>query len=56
MVVTCVIEFDNNPFGTYYGGQVIMGKVTLQADKPKQVKGEIHRWKKEKKYMIVYIF
>ncbi|XP_017487025.1 PREDICTED: arrestin domain-containing protein 17-like [Rhagoletis zephyria] len=41
MVVTCVIEFDNNPFGTYYGGQVITGKVTLQADKQKQVKGVV---------------
>ncbi|XP_054741378.1 arrestin domain-containing protein 17-like [Anastrepha obliqua] len=39
MVVTCIIEFDNNPFGTYYAGQVITGRVTLNADKPKQVKG-----------------
>ncbi|CAD6995998.1 arrestin domain-containing protein 17 [Ceratitis capitata] len=39
MVVTCEIEFDINPFGTFYAGQVLTGRVTLQADKPKQVKG-----------------
>uniref|UniRef100_A0A034WA43 Arrestin domain-containing protein 3 n=1 Tax=Bactrocera dorsalis TaxID=27457 RepID=A0A034WA43_BACDO len=38
MVVTCAIEFDNNPYGTYFAGQVMTGKVTLQADMPKQVK------------------
>lgn len=39
MVVTCSIEFDNNPYGTYFGGQIMTGKITLQADKPKQVSG-----------------
>ncbi|XP_018796257.1 PREDICTED: arrestin domain-containing protein 17-like isoform X2 [Bactrocera latifrons] len=38
MVVTCAIEFDNNSYGTYFAGQVMTGKVTLQADMPKQVK------------------
>lgn len=41
MVVTCVIEFDSNPFGTYFAGQIMTGKITLQADMPKQVKGEL---------------
>ncbi|XP_036225693.2 arrestin domain-containing protein 17 [Bactrocera oleae] len=39
MVVTCEIEFDNNPFGIYFAGQIMTGKITLQADMPKQVKG-----------------
>lgn len=39
MVVNCVIEFDGNHCGTFFAGQVISGKVTLEADKPKQVKG-----------------
>ncbi|XP_065357341.1 arrestin domain-containing protein 17-like isoform X2 [Calliphora vicina] len=38
MVVTCDIQFENNPEATFYAGQVITGKVTLQADKIKQVK------------------
>ncbi|XP_037952535.1 arrestin domain-containing protein 2-like [Teleopsis dalmanni] len=38
MVVTCFIEFDNNPFGTYFAGQMLSGKVTLNANKPKKVK------------------
>ncbi|KAM7360123.1 arrestin domain-containing protein 17-like isoform 2-T2 [Cochliomyia hominivorax] len=38
MVVTCDIEFENNPEATFYAGQMIMGKVTLTADKIKQVK------------------
>lgn len=39
MVLTCVIEFDQNPHGTYFAGQVITGKVTLKTDKIRQVKG-----------------
>ncbi|XP_067638757.1 arrestin domain-containing protein 17-like isoform X2 [Eurosta solidaginis] len=39
MVVACLIEFDNNPLCTYFAGQIVTGKITLQADKPKQVKG-----------------
>ncbi|ALC47980.1 CG18745 [Drosophila busckii] len=38
MGVTCVIEFDNNPHGTYFAGQVMTGKVTLRLDKVKIVK------------------
>lgn len=41
MVVTCDIQFENNPEATFYAGQVITGKVTLQADKIKQVKGKV---------------
>lgn len=40
MVVTCEIEFDNNPHGTYFGGQVMTGRVTIKSDKMKLVKGE----------------
>lgn len=39
MVVTCEVQFENNPSGIFYAGQVINGKVTLTADKIKQVKG-----------------
>ncbi|XP_037816108.1 arrestin domain-containing protein 17-like isoform X1 [Lucilia sericata] len=38
MVVTCDIQFENNPEATFYAGQVITGKITLTADKIKQVK------------------
>ncbi|XP_017145460.1 arrestin domain-containing protein 2 [Drosophila miranda] len=38
MTVTCEIEFDNNPHGTYFGGQVLTGRVTLKLDKVKLVK------------------
>ncbi|KAH8250411.1 arrestin domain-containing protein 3 [Drosophila bipectinata] len=38
MVVTCEIEFDNNPHGTYFGGQVMTGRVTIKSDKMKLVK------------------
>lgn len=39
MAVTCVIEFDNNPYGTFFAGQVLNGKVTLKLEKLKLVKG-----------------
>ncbi|KAM7360122.1 arrestin domain-containing protein 17-like isoform 1-T1 [Cochliomyia hominivorax] len=39
MVVTCVIEFENNEGDTFWAGQTVRGKVTLNADKPKLVKG-----------------
>lgn len=35
MGVTCIIDFDNNPYGTYFAGQVVTGKVTLKLDKLK---------------------
>ncbi|EDV48173.1 arrestin domain-containing protein 17 [Drosophila erecta] len=38
MAVTCEIDFDNNPHGTYFGGQVLTGRVTLKLDKMKLVK------------------
>ncbi|XP_030374548.1 arrestin domain-containing protein 17 [Scaptodrosophila lebanonensis] len=38
MAVTCVIDFDNNPYGTYFAGQVLSGRVTLSLDKVKYVK------------------
>ncbi|KAH8420802.1 hypothetical protein KR222_005403 [Zaprionus bogoriensis] len=38
MAITCVIEFDNNPHGTFFAGQVMTGKVTLKLDKQKLVK------------------
>lgn len=39
MVVTCLIEFEKNPEGTYFAGDVVHGKITLTADKVKKVKG-----------------
>lgn len=39
MVVTCEIQFENNPEGCYFAGQVMTGKIVLSADKAKQVKG-----------------
>lgn len=39
MVVTCLIEFENNDSDTYWAGQTVHGKITLTADKPKRVKG-----------------
>ncbi|KAI8129638.1 Arrestin domain-containing protein 17 [Lucilia cuprina] len=38
MVVTCLIEFENNGSDTYLAGQTVKGTITLTADKPKQVK------------------
>ncbi|KAH8311730.1 hypothetical protein KR044_007713 [Drosophila immigrans] len=38
MGVTCIIDFDNNPYGTYFAGQVVTGKVTLKLDKVKLAK------------------
>ncbi|EDW59558.1 arrestin domain-containing protein 3 [Drosophila virilis] len=38
MGVTCIIDFDNNPHGTFFAGQVVTGKVTLKLDKQKLVK------------------
>ncbi|XP_037954291.1 arrestin domain-containing protein 17-like [Teleopsis dalmanni] len=38
MVVTCEIEFDNSPYGTYFAGQMLTGKITLKSEKMKQVK------------------
>ncbi|XP_068156824.1 arrestin domain-containing protein 3-like [Drosophila tropicalis] len=38
MGVNCEIQFDGNPYGTYFAGQVITGKVTLKVDKVKLVK------------------
>jgi len=39
MVVSCEIEFDNNPQGTYFTGQVVSGSIIIKTDKPKDVKG-----------------
>ncbi|XP_013118304.1 arrestin domain-containing protein 17 [Stomoxys calcitrans] len=41
MVVTCEIQFENNPEGCYFGGQVMTGKIVLSADKVKQVKAVV---------------
>ncbi|TMW45817.1 hypothetical protein DOY81_009098 [Sarcophaga bullata] len=41
MVVTSDIQFENNPNAIFYAGQVINGKVTLTADKLKQVKAVV---------------
>ncbi|KAH8369101.1 hypothetical protein KR009_000927 [Drosophila setifemur] len=38
MTVTCEVDFDNNPHGTFFGGQVLTGRVTLKLDKMKLVK------------------
>ncbi|XP_005176205.1 arrestin domain-containing protein 17 [Musca domestica] len=38
MVVHCDIEFDQNPTGTYYAGQLVSGKIVLKCDKVKEVK------------------
>lgn len=40
MVVSCEIDFKDNPFGVFYAGQVIFGSVVLNADKEKLVKGK----------------
>ncbi|TDG47977.1 hypothetical protein AWZ03_005595 [Drosophila navojoa] len=41
MVLSCEIDFKDNPFGIYYAGQVISGRVSLNADKEKLVKSII---------------
>ncbi|XP_075145128.1 arrestin domain-containing protein 17-like [Haematobia irritans] len=41
MVVNCEIQFENNPQGCYFGGQVMTGKIVLSADKVKQVKAVV---------------
>ncbi|KAH8304949.1 hypothetical protein KR018_011665, partial [Drosophila ironensis] len=38
IMIGCEIDFDNNPHGTYFGGQVMTGKVTLKFPKTKLVK------------------
>ncbi|XP_061393223.1 arrestin domain-containing protein 17-like [Musca vetustissima] len=38
MVVHCDIEFDQNPTGTYYAGQLVSGKIVLKCDKVKEAK------------------
>uniref|UniRef100_A0A1B0FBG2 Arrestin C-terminal-like domain-containing protein n=1 Tax=Glossina morsitans morsitans TaxID=37546 RepID=A0A1B0FBG2_GLOMM len=37
----CTILFDNNPFGVYYAGQEVSGKVELITTRPKTVRGII---------------
>ncbi|XP_061393222.1 arrestin domain-containing protein 17-like [Musca vetustissima] len=41
MVVTCDIQFENNPQGCFFAGQVLSGKIILSADKIKQVKAVV---------------
>lgn len=40
MVVTCDIEFDQNPAGCYFAGQLVSGTIVLKCDKVKDVKGK----------------
>lgn len=39
MVISCDIEFDNNPEGIYLVGHELSGRIILHADKVKQVEG-----------------
>ncbi|XP_005176214.1 arrestin domain-containing protein 17 [Musca domestica] len=41
MVVNCDIQFENNPQGCFFAGQVLTGKIVLSADKVKQVKAVV---------------
>lgn len=41
MVLNCVIDFKDNPFGIYYAGQVISGSVSLNSDEEKLVNGKL---------------
>ncbi|XP_022220373.2 arrestin domain-containing protein 2 [Drosophila obscura] len=40
-MVICEIQFNNNPQGIYYAGQVISGRVLIKTDKVKQVKAVV---------------
>lgn len=55
MVINCDIEFDNNPQGVYFSGQILTGRFTLTVNKVKKMKGK--NWKnliKNKKNKKIY--
>lgn len=38
MASKCTIQFDNNPFGIYYAGQVVTGTAELITTRPKTIR------------------
>lgn len=39
MVVKCELHFIDNPLGIYYAGQTVKGRVDLEMDRPKNIRG-----------------
>lgn len=39
MVVKCELHFIDNPLGIYYAGQTVSGRVEIDVDKPKKIRG-----------------
>lgn len=42
MPFKCEVIFNQNPYGIYFAGQILSGRVEISVDKIKKVKGKIN--------------